>query len=107
MPLPIIVSKIIKSQGMTFAVPNKDVLEEAISKVDVVHFYMPFFLSYEALEIAEKLGTPRTAAFHVQPENITYTIGLGKNTKVMIKYIASLEINFSINLNIFIAQVTL
>ena len=82
LPLPIIVSKIIKSQGMTFAVPNKDVLEEAISKVDVVHFYMPFFLSYEALEIAEKLGTPRTAAFHVQPENITYTIGLGKNTKV-------------------------
>ena len=82
MPLPIIVSKIVKSQGMTFAIPNKDILKEAISKVDVVHFYMPFVLSYQALKIAEELNVPRTAAFHVQPENITYTISLGKNTKV-------------------------
>lgn len=82
MPLPIIVSKIVKSQGMTFAIPNKDILREAISKVDVVHFYMPFVLSYQALKIAEELNVPRTAAFHVQPENITYTIALGKNTKV-------------------------
>lgn len=82
MPLPIIASKIIKSQGMTFALPNKDILREAISKVDVVHFYMPFLLSYEALKIAEELNVPHTAAFHVQPENITYTIALGKNTKV-------------------------
>ncbi len=82
MPLPIIVSKIIKSQGMTFALPNKDILREAISKVDVVHFYMPFVLSHQALKIAEELDVPHTAAFHVQPENITYTISLGKNTKV-------------------------
>lgn len=82
MPLPIIVSKIIKSQGMTFALPNKDILREAISKVDVVHFYMPFLLSYQALKIAEELNVPHTAAFHVQPENITYTISLGKNTKI-------------------------
>lgn len=82
MPLPIIVSKIIKSQGMTFALPNKDILREAISKVDVVHFYMPFLLSYEALKIVEELNVPHTAAFHVQPENITYTIALGKNKKI-------------------------
>ena len=82
MPLPIIVSKIIKSQGMTFAIPNKDILREAISKVDVVHFYMPFVLSHQALKIAEELKVPRTAAFHVQPENITYTISLGKNEKI-------------------------
>lgn len=82
MPLPIIVSKIIKSQGMTFALPNKDILREAISKVDVVHFYMPFVLSHQALKIAEELDVPHTAAFHVQPENITYTIALGNNTKV-------------------------
>lgn len=82
MPLPIIVSKIIKSQGMTFALPNKYILREAISKVDVVHFYMPFVLSHQALKIAEELDVPHTAAFHVQPENITYTIALGNNTKV-------------------------
>ena len=77
-----IVSHIIKSQGMTFARPNHRILEEAVKDVDVVHFYMPFFLSSSALKIVEKHNIPHTAAFHVQPENITYTIGLGTNTTV-------------------------
>ena len=77
-----IVSHIIKSQGMTFAKPNHKILEEAIKDVDVVHFYMPFFLSSAALKIVEKYNIPHTSAFHVQPENITYTIGLGTNKKV-------------------------
>lgn len=77
-----IVSHIIKSQGMTFAKPNHKILEEAIKDVDIVHFYMPFFLSSAALKIVEKYNIPHTAAFHVQPENITYTIGLGTNKKV-------------------------
>lgn len=77
-----IVSHIIKSQGMTFAWPNHKILEEAVKDVDIVHFYMPFFLSSAALKIVEKYNIPHTAAFHVQPENITYTIGLGTNKKV-------------------------
>lgn len=77
-----IVSHIVSSQGMKFAMPNKKKLREAISKVDIVHFYMPFFLSHEGVKIAEELGIPHTAAFHVQPENITYTIKLGKNKSV-------------------------
>lgn len=77
-----IVSHIVSSQGMTFAMPNKKTLREAISNVDVVHFYMPFFLSHAGVKIAEELGVPHTAAFHVQPENITYTIKLGKNQAV-------------------------
>ena len=76
------ISHIIKSQGMSFAIPNTEVLEKAISSVDVVHFYMPFWLSKSGLKICEKLKVPHTTAFHVQPENITYTIGLGTNTKV-------------------------
>lgn len=82
LPLTPIVSHIIKSQGMCFAIPSKKVLTEAMKDVDVVHFYMPFGLSTYGLKIAEELGIPHTAAFHVQPENITYTIGLGKNEKV-------------------------
>lgn len=78
MVLPIGISKLVKSQGMSFAIPNKQILTEAISSVDVVHFYMPFLLSRYALKIAEELNVPHTAAFHVQPQNITYSIGLGK-----------------------------
>lgn len=69
---------IIKKQGMAFARPNRESLEEAIRWADVVHFLMPFWLSLSGLKIAERLGVPHTAAFHVQPENITYTLGMGK-----------------------------
>lgn len=82
LPLPPGISHIVKSQGMSFAIPNTEVLEKAISSVDIVHFYMPFFISKSGLKICEKLHIPHTAAFHVQPENITYSIGLGTNTKV-------------------------
>lgn len=82
LPLPPGISHLVKSQGMSFAIPNTEVLEKAISSVDVVHFYMPFFISKAGLKICESLKIPHTAAFHVQPENITYSIGLGKNTKV-------------------------
>lgn len=82
LPLPPGISHIIKSQGMSFAIPNTEILEKAISSVDIVHFYMPFFISKAGLKICEKLHVPHTAAFHVQPENITYSIGLGTNTKI-------------------------
>lgn len=82
LPLPPGISHIIKSQGMSFAIPNTEILEKAISSVDVVHFYMPFFISKAGLKICERLHIPHTAAFHVQPENITYSIGLGTKTKV-------------------------
>lgn len=82
LPLPPGISHLVKSQGMSFAIPNTNILEKAISSVDIVHFYMPFFISKVGLKICEKLHVPHTAAFHVQPENITYSIGLGTNTKV-------------------------
>ena len=82
LPLPPGISHLIKSQGMSFAIPDTEILEKAISSVDVVHFYMPFFISKAGLKICEKLHIPHTAAFHVQPENITYSIGLGTKTKV-------------------------
>lgn len=69
---------LIQSQGMTLAKPDTATLEEAVRWAEVVHFLMPFPLSIKGEEIASKLGVPHTAAFHVQPENITYSIGMGK-----------------------------
>lgn len=68
------VDGIIKSQGMMFARPDTQTLESAISWADVVHFVMPFALSIEGEKICRRLGVPCTAAFHVQPENITSTV---------------------------------
>ena len=66
------------SQGMIFAKPDKKILTEAIKGSDVVHFLMPFKIQKKGKKICDKLNVPSTAAFHVQPENITYTIHLGK-----------------------------
>lgn len=80
--LPPIVSHIVKEQGMVFAMPNKKTLREAMQDIDVIHFYLPFGLSVQGLKIAKELHIPVTAAFHMQPENVTYTIGLGKSARV-------------------------
>lgn len=80
-PMGPIVSHFVKTQGMAFAIPNENIIRNAVSSVDVVHFYTPFWLSSATLKIVEELNIPHTAAFHVQPENITYSIGLGKKKK--------------------------
>lgn len=72
-----IVETIIRSQGMQFAVPRSKILKKALAWADVAHFLMPFWLQQKALRIAEEMNVPHTAAFHVQPENITSTIFLG------------------------------
>lgn len=77
-----VVNWIVTSQGMEFAKADEEKLKEAINWAEVVHFYMPFFLSIKGMKIAKEMNKPMTAAFHVQPENITYSIGLGKSERV-------------------------
>ncbi len=79
-----IFDKLITSQGMTFAKPNDSLLKEAIQWADVVHFLSPFALTHHGIRIAQQLHKPYTAAFHVQPENITSSVHLG-NAKVINK----------------------
>lgn len=71
-----IAADLIRKQGFAFGKPEVSVLQEAIRWADIVHFMMPFALSVEGLKVCEELHVPHTAAFHVQPENITSSIGL-------------------------------
>lgn len=57
---------------------NKTIIREACDWADIIHVYTPFFLSNAAISCCKKIGKPVTAAFHVQPENITSQFGLGK-----------------------------
>ena len=77
-----IVEHLITSQGMRLAIPNKHVFEKAAAWADVVHFMMPSPLSVMGLKHVERLGIPHTAAFHCQPENITFTLHLGNSKRV-------------------------
>jgi len=73
-----IVTPVAHKQSMIFAKYDKKVMEAALTGADVVHFFMPWQLARRGLRLAKKMGVPATAAFHVQPENITYGAGLGR-----------------------------
>ncbi|HOF43194.1 MAG TPA: glycosyltransferase [Bacilli bacterium] len=73
-----IVSYFARKQHMYFAKPDKEILKEAFKDADLVHLFLPYKTSKLAVKIAEEMGIPVTAAFHMQPEHITYGMGLGK-----------------------------
>ena len=55
---------------------EEDKIRKAFTGVDVVHFIFPFKLEKKCKELADEMGIPTTAAFHVQPENVTYNAHL-------------------------------
>lgn len=76
---PKIIDKYFKANEMVFARPDEEVMRNVFKDQDVIHFYMPFRLAKKGVKIAEEMNIPHTTAFHVQPENITYAVGLGTN----------------------------
>lgn len=102
-----VVRHIVHSQGMVIARANKKVLREAMQEVDIVHFIMPFHLSSVGLRIARELSVPCTAAFHVQPENITYTLHMGRMKQVNRGIYYMFRENFFNKFPIFTVQVNL
>ena len=69
---------IIDKNGMKFAKPNEKVIRQAVAGSDVVHMLMPFRVQKETASICDSLRIATTAAFHLQPENITYNIKMQK-----------------------------
>ena len=69
-------------QHITFAKPDAKTIEAFLDGVDVVHFYMPFPLARVVEKAARARGIPCLAAFHIQAENISYNIGLGRFDRV-------------------------
>ncbi len=72
-----IASRLAHRQGTLFGKPVRDTITRAVTGADVVHVFQPWPLGARARSIAHKLHVPAIAAFHIQPENITYNIGLG------------------------------
>ena len=69
---------LIEKHGFQFAKCRKRIIREAVQWADIIHCFMPFMLEAKTKKMADKLGKPSTSAFHVQPENITSSLGLGK-----------------------------
>lgn len=70
--------KLVESQGFMFAKAKEKDIAEFIKDSDVVHIMLPFPLEAKVMRIAKVMGIPVTGGYHLQPENITYTIGMGK-----------------------------
>lgn len=73
-----IVSQVSKKQSVYFAKYDKELMMKAYEGADIIHFFLPFQLTHKGIMLAKKMEIPCTAAFHSQPENITYGMGLGK-----------------------------
>lgn len=63
-----------RREGYGFSRADDEVFRRAFSGADVVHFLLPLHFERRALKIAREMDVPRTAAFHLQPENITYAV---------------------------------
>ncbi len=54
------------------------IIREAVDWADIVHCFLPFALEIAAQQYAKTIHKPCTGAFHIQPENMTSSVGLGK-----------------------------
>ena len=68
---------LIEAHGYQFASTDTKVVEEAVRWADVVHMEEPFVLEIRTAKIARKLGKPITGTYHLHPENIFYSLGMG------------------------------
>ena len=68
-----LVDRLVQRHGFKYAQPVEEVIREALEWCDVAHCFMPFGLEKATKRMAIQMGKPCTAAFHVQPENVTAT----------------------------------
>ncbi len=73
---PPLVDGLAQRHGFQYAEPEEKVIREALEWCDVAHCYMPFRLEIATKRMAEEMGKPCTAAFHVQPENVTASFNM-------------------------------
>ncbi len=62
----------------SFAYNDTEVVHAACDWADIVHVFVPFGIEKEAIDYCNQIGKPVTAAFHIQPENMTSSVSMGK-----------------------------
>ncbi|MGQ9780522.1 MAG: glycosyltransferase [Bacillota bacterium] len=70
--------RLIEQQGFPLAKPIDEAYYQAFREADIVHFYLPTWFCRRGEDIARQMKVPTVTAFHLQPENITYSIGPGR-----------------------------
>lgn len=73
--VPVLTEVSAKNQ-IKFGKFDKKAISKTFEGVDLVHFIFPFKLEKKCKALADEMGIPTTAAFHVQPENVSYNAHL-------------------------------
>lgn len=71
-------NELVVAQGYAFAKSDDNIIREAVQWADVVHIEEPFYIQMRAAKIAQELGVPCTATYHLHPENLTASVGMEK-----------------------------
>ncbi len=77
--LPVVTPVSAKNQ-IKFGKFDKEKIKKTFEGADIVHCIFPFMLEKKCKFLADEMGIPVTTAFHVQPENFSYNMGLGQST---------------------------
>ena len=67
---------IMRKMRLPFAWPSRRIVEEVLSRQDVVHIQFPFYLGIRTIQLARAKGLPIVSTFHVQAEHLLYNIGI-------------------------------
>jgi 1-acyl-sn-glycerol-3-phosphate acyltransferase len=69
-----IATEVARGQNQHFAKFDKKVVAKAFEGADIVHMIFPWQMERRCYRLAKKMGIPVSAAFHVQPENVSYNM---------------------------------
>ncbi|MBD5631642.1 MAG: glycosyltransferase family 4 protein [Clostridia bacterium] len=72
-----LVTEVSAKNQIKFGKFDRDKIKKTFEGADIVHFIFPFNLEKKCKKLADEMGIPNTAAFHVQPENFSYNMHLG------------------------------
>lgn len=72
-----IFQKLIEKQSYCFAVSDATMIRKALEWADVVHIEETFVLQWRTVRMARKMGVPCVSTYHIHPENITFSLGMG------------------------------
>ncbi|MDR0555378.1 MAG: glycosyltransferase [Treponema sp.] len=69
-----LVTEVASKNNMRFGKFDKKIVTEAFTGADMVHLFFPWQLERKCLKLAREMGIPVSAAFHCQPENVSYNM---------------------------------
>lgn len=73
-----VIQPLMDKHDFSFAKIDDEVIHAACDWADIVHIYVPFLMSISTLTYCNKINKPVTAAFHIQAENLTSSVNMGK-----------------------------